>query len=129
LRLIGYTAIGLALVVGFVVYFLNGALLDVRIGPIPRGTPVNLLANINPDTPPEDLRNLIDVATDTFRQIESTQPVESDRQKILHDRLAPALLSVSKCPDMVMDHGHYFPWFNTMSSDDKESLIELLKTF
>jgi hypothetical protein len=129
LRLIGYAAIGLALIVGFLVYFLNGALLDVRIGPIPKGTPVNLLANVNPDTPPEDLRKLINVAADTFRQIESMQPIEADRQKILHDRLAPALLAVSKCPDMVMDHGHYYEWFKAMSTDDKEALIELLKTF
>jgi hypothetical protein len=129
LRFTGYATIGLALVVGFLVYFLNGALLDLRIGPIPKGTPVNLLANVNPDTPPEDLRRLINVAADTFGQIESMQPVEADRQKIMNERLAPALLAASKCPDLVMDHGHYYPWFNTMSSDDKEALIELLKTF
>jgi hypothetical protein len=57
------------------------------------------------------------------------QPVEADRQKILRDQLAPALLAVSKCPDMVMDHGHYYEWFKAMSNDDKEALIELLKTF
>ena len=45
----GYLSIAGALVVGLLIYFLNGALGDVRVGPIPKGTPVNLLANVNPD--------------------------------------------------------------------------------
>jgi hypothetical protein len=129
LRAIGYAAIALAIVVGFLVYFLNGALLDVRLGPIPKGTPVNLLANVNPDASPEQLQRLVTDAADTFRQIESMQPNDEDRLKVIRDRLAPALLAASKCPDLVMDHGHYYPWFNSMSADDKEALIELLKTF
>jgi len=28
-----------------------------------------------------------------------------------------------------MDKGHYFPWFDRMTDEEKESLIELLKTF
>jgi hypothetical protein len=44
-------------------------------------------------------------------------------------KIAPALMEVNKCPDFVMDRGHYFPWFDHMSDDDKNALIELLKTF
>jgi len=48
---------------------------------------------------------------------------------LIQNRLGPALMRVSKCPDFVMDHGHDFPWFHNMSDDDKDAVIELLKTF
>ena len=38
-------------------------------------------------------------------------------------------MGVSKCPDFVMDKGHYFPWLASMTDEDKDALIELLKTF
>ena len=38
-------------------------------------------------------------------------------------------MKVSRCPDFVMDQGHYYEWFKTMTDDDKDALIELLKTF
>ena len=70
------------------------------------------------------------VTRDTLTEIESTQPERpSDRSKLLHERIAPALMTVSKCPDFVMDRGHYFEWFKRMSDADKDALIELLKTF
>ena len=42
---------------------------------------------------------------------------------------AHALMEVNKCPDFVMDKGHYYPWFEHMTDEDKDALIELLKTF
>jgi mono/diheme cytochrome c family protein len=129
MRGIGYAAIVLALTVGLVVYLLNGALLDIRIGPIPKGTPVNLLANVNPDASPEQLINVVKITRDALAEIESTRPDPVQTQKLLHERVAPALMTVSKCPDFVMDRGHYFEWFKSMSDADKDALIELLKTF
>jgi hypothetical protein len=38
-------------------------------------------------------------------------------------------MKASRCPDFVMDKGHYFPWFDRMTDEDKQCLIELLKTF
>ena len=38
-------------------------------------------------------------------------------------------MAVSRCPDFVMDQGHYFEWFKQMTDEDKDALIELLKTF
>ena len=55
------------------VYLLNGGLARRQIGPIPKGTPVSLLANINPDARPEDLKHVIGVVRDTFTEIESTR--------------------------------------------------------
>ena len=48
--------------------------------------------------------------------------------------LAPDLLTLSKCPDFVVNRGHYFgtnllPEEPGLSDDDKWALIEYLKTF
>jgi hypothetical protein len=44
------------------------------------------------------------------------------------------MLKLSKCPDFVVNRGHYFgtnlsPDGSTLSDDDKRALIEFLKTF
>ena len=41
--------------------------------------------------------------------------------------VVPDLLSVSKCPDFIVNKGHYFG--SNLSDADKEALIEFLKTF
>ena len=48
---------------------------------------------------------------------------------MLREQIAPALMDVSRCPDFVMDHGHYFEWFKSMTDADKDAFVELLKTF
>jgi hypothetical protein len=84
---------------------------------------------VNPDADDASLLRTFGITRDTLTEIESTQPSAEDRLKLLRERIAPALMSVSKCPDFVMDHGHYFEWFTGMSYADKDALIELLKTF
>jgi len=37
------------------------------------------------------------------------------------------LLSVSKCPDFIINKGHYFG--TNLSDEEKDDLIEFLKTF
>jgi hypothetical protein len=128
-RAAGYSSVLLALVAGAVIYFLGGGLGDLRLGPIPAGTPVNLLANINPDAPKAKLKAAFRTTVDALAEIESRHLSPTDRVAVLRSRVAPALLEVSKCPDFVMDKGHSFPWFNDISDEDKEALIELLKTF
>jgi hypothetical protein len=128
-RWLGYTSLVFALVVGFLVYFLNGQLGDVRIGPIPKGTPVNLLANVNPEADRAELKRAISTTLGTLAEIESKHLGDEDAQELMREKVAPALTKVSKCPDFVMDQGHFYEWFTTMSDGDKEALIELLKTF
>jgi mono/diheme cytochrome c family protein len=128
-RLVGYVALLLAVSVGGLVYFLNGGVGDLHIGPIPAGTPVSLFANVNPEADPDKLKHALRVATETLTEIESTQVPEEQRWKLLTDRIAPELIAVSKCPDLVMDRGHDFKWFKQMTDADKNALIELLKTF
>ena len=128
-RLLGYAALGIALLVGAFLYLINGKLGDLHIGPIPAGTPVSLLANLNPEADPVELKKAVNTALEAFSTIESKHLTEADAQKLLRERVAPALMGVSKCPDFVMDKGHYLPWFSSMTDEDKDALIELLKTF
>jgi hypothetical protein len=124
-----YGLMALALLVGFVAYLDTGGFGDLRIGPIPAGTPVNLLANVNPDAPPDQMKQALRDAIDGINEIESRHLEGADKERVLNQKIAPALMSVNKCPDFVMDKGHSFPWFADMTSEDKEALIELLKTF
>lgn len=128
-RYVGYASLVLSLAFGGLVYFFAGRLGDVHIGPIPQGTPVNLLANLNPDAKPAELLKAVKVTVNALAEIESKHLDEEQAQKVLREKAAPALMEVNKCPDFVMDHGHYFPWFDQMTDDDKDALIELLKTF
>src|SRR5262249_4307824 len=127
--LAGYLPLMFGLALGFLIFFQNGRLGDVRIGPIPKGTPVNLLASINPDADPGDLKQAIGITIRALSDAESMHLDEAGRAEVLRERVAPALMKVSRCPDFVMDKGHYYEWFKTMTDADKDALIELLKTF
>jgi mono/diheme cytochrome c family protein len=128
-RVLGYLALLAGLVIGALIYVLGGRLGTLRIGPIPKGTPVNLLANMNPDAGREKIQKTLSITLDTLADIESRHLSEAEGQQLLREKVAPALMSVSKCPDFVMDEGHYFKWFDSMTEEDKNALIELLKTF
>lgn len=128
-RRTGYLSVLLALIVGGIVYFNAGGLGDIRIGPIPAGTPVNLIANINPEADPRELKRALGTVIDGLAEIRSRHLKDADADKVMREKIAPALLAVSKCPDFVMDRGHAYEWFRTMTEEEKEALIELLKTF
>ncbi len=128
-RYFGYATLLLSLAAVVLVCFFAGELGDIRIGPIPQGTPVNLLANANPDADPHDLLKAIKVTVGVLAEIESKHLNPEQAAQLLRDKVAPALMSINKCPDFVMDHGHYYEWFDQMTDDDKHALIELLKTF
>jgi hypothetical protein len=108
---------------------------DVQIGPIPAGTPINLIANINPlseSTRPEDraahTAKLIDLLLKLEGDLESLPANASDEQaQSVFDKHVPDLLAVSKCPDFIVNKGHYFG--SNLSDEDKHALIEFLKTF
>jgi hypothetical protein len=103
----------------------------VKIGPIPRGTPLSLLTNI-------DLaRNNVQLAKLLLKIKADLKAVEgkSEQEAIeVFKKLVPDLLLVSKCPDFVVNKGHYFgtSFFKEeppLSDDEKRALIEYLKTF
>ncbi len=141
LRWLGYGFILLGLLIGLIRYFETGGFGDVRIGPIPKGVPVNLLANVNPEADRGKLIKTVGFLVTKLAEIESrhlkNEPAkgqsagtgETEADRIMREEIAPALMEVSKCPDFVMDKGHYYEWFKDMTNEDKEALIELLKTF
>jgi len=106
----------------------------LKIGPIPAGTPVNLLANIDPDFTQlggdrvqgalklakvcaRIKRDLLEVSVKNLDDAQATEAMKN---------LVPDLLELSKCPDLVEDKGHRFG--ANLPDADKEALIEFLKT-
>ncbi|HEX7183790.1 MAG TPA: hypothetical protein VF756_18300 [Thermoanaerobaculia bacterium] len=102
----------------------------VTIGPIPKGTPINLLSNINLDNkdPRFNLRRLADTLGKTGRDLLRIKKEKLNEQQAteLLKRNVPGLLSLSACPDFIVDRGHEFG--KDLSNQDKEALIEFVKT-
>jgi len=108
---------------------------NVEIGPIPAGTPINLIANINPLSDTTRLKDrvahtvkLAKVVLELKNDLKSLSAnATDDEARAVFDKHVPDLLSVSKCPDFIVNKGHYFG--SNLSDDDKHALIEFLKTF
>jgi hypothetical protein len=129
---------------------------DVTLGPIPSGIPVNLLADIKllpeGDDPVAHAATLVEILAKLKLDLISLAPdLRADTatdEKLRHEfaDLAKPLMKISKCPDFVVNRGHYFGTeaFNQqanltedekafgqepeLSDDDKRALIEFLKT-
>jgi hypothetical protein len=104
---------------------------DVALGPIPSGTPISLLSNIDLKKTKELLKLLPPIVHDIHSLPKNATDDEARKQ---FTPLLPKLLALSKCPDFVVNRGHYFgtdyfPEEPALSNDDKLALIEFLKTF
>ena len=114
----------------------------IEIGPIPAGTPVALLSNLNLLADSSDLAGRVDhdakilaLVTKIKHDLAALPKDASDEEgrKILANLVEP-LMSLSKCPDYVVNRGHYFGTDKFqeepgLSDSDKRALIEFLKTF
>jgi hypothetical protein len=108
----------------------------IEIGPIPKGTPVNLLTNIDLDRGLIDKAKLMGVMLDIKAKLRRTAGAsEADAARVFREdkELVQKLIELSKCPDYVVNKGHYFgtKFFSEeppISDDDKRALIEYLKT-
>ncbi|HEY6802455.1 MAG TPA: hypothetical protein VI306_02645 [Pyrinomonadaceae bacterium] len=114
----------------------------VEIGPIPPDTPIGLLANLN--LRPEGLTfwqrvqydwKLLSLVKEIKQKLKELPPnaTDADAQRVFAP-LADSLISMSKCPDYVVNKGHYFGTGqfgdeSRLSEQDKRDLIEFLKTF
>ena len=114
----------------------------IDIGPIPAGTPVDLLANLDLRSDSSDrwerIQHNFQVVKLIIRlkhDLESLPPNASDDQiRQAFANAEPELMSLSKCPDFVVNRGHYFgtdllPDEPGLSDSDKKALIEFVKTF
>ena len=109
--------------------------IGLEIGPIPKGTPVGLLASlplVSETTRLEDREahtkrtfTLLEKAHKDFRALPKN-PTDEQAGAVFQTLVDP-LLALSKCPDYVVNRGHYFG--TNLSDEDKWALIEFLKTF
>ncbi|HUA21759.1 MAG TPA: hypothetical protein VMB25_23605 [Bryobacteraceae bacterium] len=119
----------------------------IEIGPIPTGTPVNLIANLDLLGPETDLAGraehdkevlelLLKIQHD-LKVVGSGTPEEQDRRAAqVFSNVVDPLLALSKCPDFIVNRGHYFGTSyldeeqdRALTDDQKHALIEYLKTF
>ena len=120
----------------------------LQLGPIPRDTPVGLFANLSVLSESSnlteqvkhdrDLKEVIfkikgDLATLGPRRANESEDAYNNRAQQIFTPLVPRLMSLSKCPDYIVNRGHYFGtgYDNepALSDADKRALIEFLKTF
>jgi hypothetical protein len=128
---------------------------DIVLGPIPKGTPVALLANLKlraeGDTLHEKATHVRDVGgllIELRSALKNAPAGATDDQLREHFvKLRQPMLTLSKCPDFVVNRGHYFgtAQFNRqealsddekafgrepeLNDEDKRALIAFLKTF
>jgi hypothetical protein len=123
----------------FPMFFENEGLV---LGPVPKGTPVGLLANLDVLgeglSPADKLTHqakVLDLLLRMQHDLAALPQNATDEQaNKVFANLVPDLLALSKCPDYVVNRGHYFgtSYFAeepALSDEDKYALIEFLKTF
>ncbi|MGR8980665.1 MAG: hypothetical protein ACU84H_11340 [Gammaproteobacteria bacterium] len=115
----------------------------LELGPIPKGTPVNLLTNIDLDK----REGIIDRVKHDFQLVKLLKQIKKDLKALPKDatdeqagqvfkNLIDPLIKNSKCPDYIVNRGHYFgtDYYKGsqkepgLSDEDKKALIEFLKT-
>lgn len=104
----------------------------IKIGPIPKGTPVNLLSNIDL-TKKKELIKLVPRLVKDLKSLPTNATDEQARE--VFGNLVEPLLKVNKSPDFVVNRGHYFgtdflpesEGETPLSDSDKNALIEFLK--
>lgn len=87
---------------------------------VPRGTPIKLLANLDPRETPQILQKKLNSEL-------GGKVLSSLVGFIPDDVLTPLLLKYNQAPDFIEDHGHEFG--TDLPDEDKRALIEFLKTF
>jgi hypothetical protein len=120
-RGLGYFVLVVALLLGFFAAFICGWFGDLNALRLPPGTPVDMLANLDPEqitiTKPS---NLIAVSPCGMKNLR--KPGSNAERKE-----AARLLGMSTSPDLVLDRGHYFA--KDLSEQELDDLVDLLKTF
>ena len=94
----------------------------IKIGPIPKGTPINLIGNLQPDFEQAVLGVKILKALVKIHMM-NLSPEQATAELI---KAVPELLAANNCPDFIEDKGHYFG--TDLPDNDKRALIEYLKT-
>jgi hypothetical protein len=107
----------------------------IEIGPIPTGTPVDLLANFQPLAEQPRLRDrlrhdkdVVKVVLQLLHDLKALPRGAGDEEaRRVFANVGEQLFALSKCPDYIVNRGHYFG--TRLGDADKEALIAFLKTF
>jgi hypothetical protein len=102
---------------------------DLKLGPFPKGMPVNLITNIDPKASTKDIIEAFDALLIYFRDFRSASEENRAGLAEFEHRVAPLFMKISKCPDFGLDKGHDLEFIRTLTHPEKAALIELLKTF
>ncbi len=105
--------------------YLNGRFSGIQLGPIPRGTPVNLLMSMDPQKT-DKLPAAIVALAKAILEIKERDRTGAAAYEVFSKVAGPALIAASKVPDFVLDRGHWFGEY--LSDEQKEALIAFLKT-
>jgi hypothetical protein len=113
----------------------------VQIGPIPAGTPVDLFGNLElmPDGGSAADRakhgaEILKLLVDIEHNLRTLPPQATDEEaRKQFAELGERMFKLSKCPDFVVNRGHYFgsDAFKEepgLGDEEKRALIEFLKT-
>ncbi|MDF1791219.1 MAG: hypothetical protein P1U88_04870 [Thalassobaculaceae bacterium] len=112
---------------------------QVEVGPIPEGTAVGLLANLPLVSDSTALRDKIDHQLELLKLLPTvikdlksipkdlSDAEKNERAREVFANLVDPLIKLSKCPDYVVNRGHYFG--SNLDDPDKYALIEFLRTF
>ncbi len=114
---------------------------SVQIGPIPPGTPVGLISNLqllaesnDPAEQDAHIKRMVAFLIRFKHDLEALGPNPSDDEaRNVFRNLSNIMLDLSKCPDFVVNKGHYFGtnFFaeeTPLTDNEKKDLIEFLKT-
>lgn len=101
-------------------------------GPIPKGTPVNLLANTHLELgglgKDRQLASLLIESVKVMKSIKNDNlQGDAATQRWLDSDVVKKLYALNTCPDFIMDRGHLFG--TDLPDADKRALIEFIKTF
>jgi hypothetical protein len=117
-RALGYILLVLALILGPFAAFVHGWFGDLNVMHTPAGTPVDMLANLDPD----QVKKPGNFVAATWGMKNLSKPgTDAERKE------AAKLLGMSTSPDLVLDRGHYFA--KDLTKQELDDLVDLLKTF
>jgi len=105
------------------------------LGPFPKGFPINLVSNIDLSANPFRLLGAVRSLLKGFKAVKRAKNPEQALANFTR-LTAKSLNRVSKCPDLVVNKGHYFGTGygpdadnEKLTDDEQRALIEFLKRF
>ncbi len=101
----------------------------LEIGPIPAGTPVSLISNLNIDRtdPRVNTKEMVGLLLAIQKKLKEVGATDDPVSVWTDPEFLARLIDASACPDFVVDRGHEFG--ADLPDEDKEALIAFVKTF